>query len=265
MSYRMKLWAGIGAATLMQASWTDTAMAASAEPPAMVVAQAGGEAGGEGGEAGIDPQAARTDPVVFLTALDVIRAHYFAGQRAYAADNKTGAQELFVHPISEVYVDFKDVLEERGGVDFQSKMEKAGELAGDGRPRAEVEAAVNDVLAAVDAAEAFAPPAKDRAAMNARVLAEFLGRAAQQYASAQKSDEDEPYLDGLGLHLVAKQRADRLMKEIRARSPQTADKVAAALASLDKAYPGATPPKGKPAMPDMLAAVSAAQLALSGL
>lgn len=269
MNYRMKLWAGVGAATLLHASFADKATAASAEQPVIVLA-AGGEAGeagegGEGGEAGIDATAARTDPVVFVTALDVIRAHYMAGQRAYAAGNRTGAQELFVHPISEVYVDFKPVLEQRGGADFQALMEKAGEAAGAGRPATEIDAAARAVLAEVDKAEAFAPPGKDSVALNAAVLSEFLGRAAQQYASARKSSEEEPYLDGLGLYLVAKQRADRQLKAIAAKSPEAEKKVTAALDALAKAYPGAKPPTTKPAMPDMLAAVSAAQLALSGL
>lgn len=266
MNYRMKLWAGVGVATLLQATFADKAPAAGAEQPVIVLA-AGGEAGegGEGGEAGIDPAAARTDPVVFVTALDVIRAHYMAGQRAYAAGNKTGAQELFVHPISEVYVDFKPVLEERGGADFQAKMEMAGEAAGAGRPGKEIDAAVRSVLSEVDKAESLAPPGKDRVSLNAAVLSEFLGRAAQQYASALKSSEDEPYLDGLGLYLVAKQRADRQLKTIAAKNPDAAKKVTAALNALAKAYPGAKPPKTKAAMPDMLGAVSAAQLALSGL
>lgn len=263
MKYRMKLWAGIGAAALMQSAWADGASSASPEKP-IVIAAAGGEAG-EGGEGGIDPKAARTDAVVYLTALDVIRAHYFAGQRAYAAGNKTGAQELFVHPISEVYVDFKPVLEERGGKDFEALMMKAGELAGEGKPGAEIEAAVANVLAAVDAAEGSAPQAEDRTRMQARALSEFLGRAAQQYSSALKSSEEEPYLDGLGLYLVAKQRAERHLKEIGARSPEAGKRVNAALAALAKAYPGATPPKTKPPMPDMLATVSSAQLALSGI
>ena len=75
----------------------------------------------------------------------------------------------------------------------------------------------------------------------------------------------EPYLDGLGLYLVAKQRADRQLKTIAAKNPDAAKKVTAALNALAKAYPGAKPPKTKAAMPDMLGAVSAAQLALSGL
>lgn len=266
MNYRMKLWAGIGAAALMQASWMDKAAVASPQQPIMLVA-AGGEAGegGEGGEAGIDPAAARTDPVVFITALDVIRAHYLAGQRAYAAGDKTAAHELFVHPISEVYVDLKPVLEERGGTDMMPTLEKAGEVASQGKPRAEIDAVVKEVLVAVDKAETFAPPGKDPLAINAALLSEFLGRAAQQYSTARKSTEDEPYLDGLGLYLVAKQRADRQMKALVAKSPDAAKKVAAALNELVKAYPGAKAPSNKPEMPAMLAAVSTAQLALSGL
>ncbi|HEY8578698.1 MAG TPA: hypothetical protein VIL72_02345, partial [Beijerinckiaceae bacterium] len=149
--YRMKVWAGLGAAALVQSTVMDPAsllLTGKPTPPAYAQGGEGGEAGG-GGEGGVDVQAARTDPVAYITALDVVRAHYLAGWAAYEAGDHTAGMEMFVHPISEVYVDMEPVFEARGVAPFGKDMEAAGELAGRQAPAAEVRAAVDRVLAAL--------------------------------------------------------------------------------------------------------------------
>lgn len=268
MHYKMKLWSGIGAASLLQATLVGPLIAANPEKPTAAITSSGGEAGesGEGGEAGIDPQAARHDAAVYITALDVIRAHYLAGELAYAAKNRAGAHELFVHPISEVYVDLAPVLKERGAVDFQKAMENAGELAGRSAGLPEIKTAVKKVLEATDRAEEKAPESQDLLSTNVRLISEFLGRAARQYRTSLESSEEEPYMDGLGLYLVVKQRAERQADAIGARSSDALKSVRAAIDLLGQAYPGVDRRSGqKVDLSQLLAAVSTAQLNLSGI
>jgi hypothetical protein len=260
---RARVWLGIGLCALAP-SWAGTDSGwqpLTAARPAM--AAEGGE-GGEGGEAGIDPGAARSDPVVYLTALDVVRAHYLAGQAAYRAGRRAAAQEMFVHPIAEVYLDFEPVLLERGAAPFQGAMENTADLAGRGATAAEVDAAVARVLAAAAAAEGMAPPhAKGPLGVQARVLSEFLGRAAAQYRVALSSPHEEPYLDGLGLTLAARLRAAGVRARLAAARPQAAQALDAALDALDRAYPAAARPATPVDAGALSAAVSRAQLALS--
>ena len=50
-----------------------------------------GAGGNSGGEFGIDPEAAANDPVIYLTALEVMRAHYVAGLAALEAGERSAA------------------------------------------------------------------------------------------------------------------------------------------------------------------------------
>lgn len=268
MRYRMKLWAGLGAFALVQSTLVDPVSLLAGGTPVAHAQTAGGEAGagGEGGEGGVDIEAARTDPVAYITALDVVRAHYLAGWLAYEAGDKTAGQEMFVHPISEVYVDMEPVFESRGVAPFGKAMEEAGELAGQGAPAGQVRAAVDKVLAALEAAEAKAPEKGEPMVVRARVLSEFFDRAVQQYKSAADAKNEEPYLDGVGLYLVARERANRDLAAIEKRSADAGKAVRDMLGLLEKAYPGAKrPAKPGAEMADMLLALSRAELALSSL
>lgn len=248
----------------------DTAAGTSAGTLMAAAAQGGegGEGGGEGGEGGVDFEKAALDPVVFLTALDVIRAHYLSGRDAYVDGHKEAGAQMFAHPIGEIYVGLAPVIKQLGIADFEAAMQSAvdvGSAKGDAGPVLEK---VNAVLVALDVAAAKAPRATDsRARVEALVLSDILNRAALQYSAAQSGGE-EAKLDGYGLYKAAALRAETALPLIASGHADAAQQVRLALTVLSQAFPK---PVGVPAdakLPEtatVLATVSKAALALSGV
>lgn len=243
-----KLWLGLGAFALVQAAGTPSdagAQQLGAAPAAAPPAAQGGE-GGEGGEGGISAEQAATNPDAFLTALDLVAAHYLAGRGAYGAGHPQAAAEMFAHPISEVYAEMEPVFEARGVAPFRDFMERASELALARAPQAQVDAAVGAVLAALAAAEAKAPAPGATPAVQARVIADFVDRGAMQNAAAARDlGELEPYLDGYGFLLAAQARAERALPALEAAGRQdVAERARSALRTLARAFPGPARPTG---------------------
>lgn len=257
-----KMWLGLGAFTLVGGA----AVAQPAAPaiPAAPAAQ-GGEGGEAGGEGGIDPALAATDPVEFLIAMDVIAAHYAAGQDIYRLGEAQAAGEMFAHPIAEVYADLEDVLLRLGAADFREAMERASTLALDRAPTAEIEQAVAAVRAALRAAESHAPGIGATPKVQAVVVADMADRAALQYAVAlREPDQLEPYLDGYGLYRAAADRAARVGPELRAANlGAVLEAIQATLAALAVAYPTATRPAAPADSGPVLAAAARLRQALN--
>lgn len=282
---RRRLWTSLSAAALLAPgaaaatpSQTDSPVERAAAAPAaaadsIVVAQAqGGEGGegsegGEGGEGGVDPARAAEDPVTYLIALDIIRAHYLAGLGAYAAGNRQAAAEMFVHPIAEVYYTLEPVLEARDVPPFVDAMTEAGDLAFAGADLADIRDAAEAVLAATEEAARHAPEsARARAAVEAAVVADMVDRAARQYAFAKSQDMPGAYLDGYGYFKAAARRADATRAAIRDRDEKAWARIEAALEALEAAYPEAEPPESLDRDPGaLLSAASRAVLATGAL
>ena len=203
-----------------------------------------GEGGSAGGEFGIDPNAAAQDPVVYLTAIEVMRAHYLAGIEALEAGQRQAGGEMFAHAISEIYIDFEQVLEMRGAPTFMDALNAAAAAPFDGSSDAEVRAAVERVLDGFDTAESFAPSGtRSDAAVHARVMADLLERAALQYRFAGgEAAGGEAYLDGFGFYRAAAGMADSL-PVVEAADPAAAGHLVEALSALAAAYPSADRPE----------------------
>lgn len=256
-----KLWLGLGAFVFVQAGAAAPDAAAqgagaqgigaqeAGATPAIPAPAQGGE-GGEGGEGGVSAEQAATDPAAFLSALDVVAAHYLAGRDAYGAGQPQAAAEMFAHPIGEVYAEMEPVFEARGVAPFRDAMQTASDLALAGAPRERVGAATDAVLAALTAAAAKAPAPGATVAVQARVAAEFVDRAALQYAAAARDPAAlEPYLDGYGFHLAAKARAEKALPALEAAGRRdVAERMRAALGTLARAFPGPARPAGLPAV-----------------
>ncbi len=229
----------------------------------------GGEAGeaGEGGEAGIDAQAAASDPVEYGVALQVIAAHYHAGLAAYRAKEHEAGAQLFAHGLSEVYAEMEDVFKAKGVAGLDTAMQGAIDAAVAGKPFEDVRRQVRKVLAALRAAEKRAPKSDlSQNAVKAKIVAAMIERAAAQYAVVQKDDNLEAYLDGLGFAIAARRRAQDVLPWIRKNDVRKEKAVRQALSELRRAYPGAARPAAfAVGEAELLAAASAAQLAVSGL
>ncbi|RKQ95482.1 hypothetical protein [Maricaulis maris] len=204
----------------------------------------GGEGGASGGEFGIDPVEAETNPVIYLTALEVMRAHYLAGIDAFQAGERTAGAEMFAHPISEIYIDFEPVLESRGAPLFGDTMTDASVAPYGGESDEAIAARVADVVAAIDAASTFAPRNQlSPAGVHARVLTDLIERAALQYeVLASQPDAHEPYLDGYGFARAAQRYAGNHLEQIAEGDPDLALQLGRAIAAITAAFPTATRP-----------------------
>ena len=198
-----------------------------------------GDEGPGGGEFGIKPSQAAENPVTFMTALEVMRAHYLAGLAAYEIDRRAVAAEMFTHPISEIYIDLEDVLIGLEAPLFGDQLATAAAAPFDGSSDDEIRAAAHAVMAAIDEAENHAPQSDHSAAsIQAQVLTNMIVRAALQYEFAMASDvRNSPYLDGYGFFKSAETIATRHMDEIRNLDTGVADALSNAMTSLAIAYP----------------------------
>jgi hypothetical protein len=222
----------------------------------------GGE-GGEGGEAGVDAARAATDPVAYLTGLDVIRAHFIAGLAAYQAGQAQQGADMFGHGIGEAYIDLEPVFGALGVPPFRDRLDAASDLALAGAPPADVAATVQDVYAALDSAETKAPGGNS-AVTQAMVFADMLDRAALLYVSVARGDEGDAYIDGYGFSQVAKERSGPVLQALDQSQPEAAAAARAAIAALSGAFASVEKPAAIRIDPGvLLAATSKLRLALS--
>ncbi|PKQ02486.1 MAG: hypothetical protein CVT73_18230 [Alphaproteobacteria bacterium HGW-Alphaproteobacteria-12] len=283
MKYRTKLWTSISAAALIAASGAVAGMAPSsagegkgphadaapgkAASGTFLMAAAGegegeggeGGDGGEGGEGGVDPATAAKDPAVYLSALDIIRAHYLAGEAMLDVEGgRQAGGEMFAHPISEVYIDLEPVFEARGAALFMDEMTEAVDLALGDAPEDEVKAAAGKVYAALDAAAEKAPASeKSAAAIEAALMAQMLDRAAKQYDTAiGPNGSEEAWIDGYGFWKVAEKRAKELKPALGEEHESLAGEIARAEELFAKAYASVEKPEAAPVEPGTLLAAS---------
>lgn len=246
---RPRLWLGLGLSVFMQ-SLGDDALAQHAPGPAGPASSQQGGEGGEGGEGGIEAGRAATDPIVYLTALDVMAAHVLAGRDAYAAGEAQAAAEMFAHAIAEVYAEMEPVFDSLGVTPFRETLERASTLALDRAPPPQVAGAAGAALDALHRAEARAPGRGVTPGTQAAAIAEMLDRAAQQHVTATRNpDALEPYLDGYGLLAAARWRAQRALPALGPARAADADAIRAALTGFARVFPTPARPKDAPAVP----------------
>lgn len=280
MKYRTKLWTSISAAALIAASSAVSGMASAtashdgAEGAKLgtdaqgtfLMAQAGegeGEGGegegGEGGEGGIDPAAAAKNPALFISALDIIRAHYLAGAAMLDVEGgRRAAGEMFAHPISEVYIDLEPVFEKQGVRPFMDDMTNAVDLALGDAPKEDVMTAVEKVYADLDAAEKKAPKGKfDPRSIDAALMADMFDRAAKQYdAAISPAGTAEAWIDGYGFWKIAERRAGELLPKLDGKHEDMAAEIAAGEELFANAYKSVEKPATPEVEPGALLAAS---------
>lgn len=280
---RRRLWTTLAATALAVPAGAASAvpisqpLAAVPAPDTGAKAQSGGEGvestvstlggeGGEGGEGGVSAEDARTNPVAYLVALEVIAAHYLAGRDAYFAGENDTAAAMFAHPMAEAYADMEPVFAELGVPPFLEAMESAIEAALDGRGKAEVASKASAVLAALRRAEAMAPDdGRTPAQVHGAVLADLVDRASLLYQRTKASGDvgdGDAYVDGYGFTQAAQSAASRWGPGVAAASADVATHLRAALDLLSDAFPDASPAERRGPEPGKVLAASS-RLALS--
>jgi hypothetical protein len=231
----------------------------SPEPPVSAPAQ-----GGEG-EGGVSIEAAAADAVVYGTALGIVEAHVLAARDAYASGQTNPAAEMFAHPVSEILYDFQPTLEARGVADFSPLLRDASAAVFAGESIDQINKRTDDIVAAIRAAAAKAPPSdKSAAAIAAGVAADQIERSVRMYRAAAEANRYEPYLDGYGFYKAGEANFLPAEAAITAENPELAKDIRDALDLLAKAYPSAAPQESLSADQSALTVASSkALLALS--
>lgn len=219
---------------------------------------AGGEAGG--GEFGVDPALAAEDPVVYLSAVEVMRAHYLAGLAALQAGDRAAASGMFAHPVSEIYVDFEPVAGERGAPSAMEAMNQAAVLHFQEASDDEIREAVRRVIALLDETAAAAPaPRTSEAQVDAEVILDLADRAALQYGFAMgEESNEEAWLDAYGFNAATQFYARRRAEGLAEAMPALGRPLADLLVTLETAlgdYDG--PDQSAPSAEDVADAVQA--------
>lgn len=272
---RMKMWSSLSALALIQSgTMASLAEPLSADDPHAPTFLAGFEGEGEGGEGeggeggegtggefGVDPSEAAQNPVAYLTALAVIRAHYLAGQAAYQAGDSDAAAELFAHPIVEIYADLEPVFLARGADSFEQQMADAAGAALAGASLRTVDDHIATVTKAIDATAALAPDSSDdEITISLKVAADLIERAALQYSLVRAGNAGEAYLDGYGFYKAAGSIAASIEKS----DSETIIALNDALSVLGQAFPSVPEPESHQADPGALLAASSKLRLLAG-
>jgi hypothetical protein len=220
--------------------------------------------GGEG-EGGVSIEAAATDAVVYGTALGIVEAHVLAARDAYASGQTNPAAEMFAHPVSEILYEFQPTLEARGVADFSALLSDASAAVFAGESVDQINKRTADIVAAIRAAAAKAPPSdKSAAAIAAGVAADQIERSVRMYRAAAEANRYEPYLDGYGFYKAGEANFLPAEAAITAENPELAKDIRDALDLLAKAYPSAAPQESLGADQSALTVASSkALLALS--
>lgn len=221
-------------------------------------------ASGEG-EGGVTIAKAATDPVVYLSALAIAKAHVLAARDAYAEGETDAAGEMSAHPVSEVLADMQPVFEARGVADFTDLLLDASDAAYAGAPSDAIAKRTEVIVTALRDAEAFAPTdGRSDDAVWAGVVSDQIDRAADMYGVAVGSYQYEPYLDGYGFLKAAEAAFAEHRTAIETSQPRAAAAMSDALSQLQDAYATALRPETLDANPSALKAIaSRVQLAVN--
>lgn len=197
----------------------------------------GGEAGGEGGEAGAgDPSS--DEAVIFLASLDNIRASYIAARLALHDGRQDVTIALLKHAAADTYPELAPLLAKYGAPPLDIEMRKTIDLAEHQAPAAAVIKEIDGVLAAINAAAKKKPRTRlSESRIEAQLLLNFLNRAAMQTVIApERRTELKSFWEGYGLFETAKARAGTAMPLLEWESPETAALARTALDELATAY-----------------------------
>jgi hypothetical protein len=222
------------------------AHAASGDQDVMLVAtdSEAMQADGQAVDDTVDANRVAKDPVVYLSALDTIRAYFLAGQAAYQHNDLAAAGEMFLAPMEEVYVNLESVLLAQGVPTFGNAMINASDNAYLSEQQDETQAAITQVLDGLKAAETALPKSnQSQPSIQAQVLTDLLTRAATQYEAAfQDGSTNRTWLNGYGFYKAAEYRASIALPLMAQQKGKAHAAVLKALEILRQAYTTPVPP-----------------------
>lgn len=261
MARRMKLWSSLSVITLVgtgvlagcdggseqagsvaqpEQQMETRAQEESAQPA--VVSGTEGEGEGEGeGATGANPA---TDNSAFLAQLGFIRGHLLVGVELFRAGHIDHARTHMKHPEDELCAALKPVLVLRGIEPFDAELLALADAVENGGDAAQVEAAYEGLLAAIERAEASTNATPLEWLM---VAVDLVRTAGVEYGIAVQDDgtvvNAHEYQDAMGFVKTA----DRIVTELEGRNDEQLAEVLAQVRPLIEelyvAWPGLMPPE----------------------
>ncbi len=216
----------------------------------------GGEAGEAGAVEGVAPD------VAYLVRLRIVEGHLVAAAHLYRDGLTIEGVALSGHPEAEMMDDVRESLEQYGAADFTDAMDAFTMVMADGASQADVDAALANAVAGIDAAAAKAGHGP-RVEFDALIA--LTRAAANEYAGALENGqiaEIMGFFEANGFLAVAKRQAEALAASDDPVVAAAGAKAVAALADTETAFPmidSGTPQPSDPAI--LVAAASAIEFA----
>jgi hypothetical protein len=214
-------------------------------------------AGGEGGEMAHASPDLATDDVGYLTQLGLMQGHLTVGVALYGQGASDDAKVHMKHPQDELYASLLPALEARKAKGFDAELSALAADVEGGKPAAEAEKDLAQVVVAIDHARAAAPASLKT---KLEVVLALTRAAADEYAQGVKDGvvvNRKEYEDAWGFVTVAKSLLDGLSKAERKEANKAYKKIKAALETLSPAWPNVVPPAGVETDASLLYAASA--------
>jgi len=262
---RLKLWVGIGAATISGVSLAHAGPDApdgkgSTPRSAMNHGEASNSAG-EGGEAYLTDGGPRDNRIRFLRDVGLLRGHLLVGRQLVELGLWEEALPHFLHPTEELYGRLEKYITLHHMPPFRFELMglaqavKAKRIGAYEQGLGVLEGRLKGVL---DVAGRFMAP---QARFQARAASEMLKAAQQQYASSIEAGRfvrPVEYQDSRGFVWEAERLFEQAASELARSDPAALEEIRGSLARLKTAWPDAMPPAVPRLDPGDVAAIVAA-------
>jgi hypothetical protein len=191
------------------------------------------------------PGAAAGDPL-FLLQLQVMRGHLLVAQLLYDEGKLHDAAPHFAHPLVETYAELAPALRQRGLPDFEDELTAMAGAAGTGASPREIGAALDAVLAQIEAAADSVPEAvRTDPGTQLGLAVGLLRAAAAEYEVAVDGGavvNMTEYQDAYGFKHLAGRLLRNIGRNLEAEAADAHRSILDGLGPLSAALPSPVPP-----------------------
>lgn len=192
-----------------------------------------------------------------MTQLGLMKGHLIVGRELIEQGKPEQAESHIGHPIEEIYGSIEGQLQARNVQDFRPTLVKAEELVRANPNDPQLQAAVEDAIAAVDQAIEAGVPAAQRQSPEfvLAVMDGLLNTAKEEYEAAiadGKIVEALEYQDSMGFVVYADSLYDSVADQVSQTNPEAAKAIQTNLTELQAAWPSVVPPQSPAMTPEQV-------------
>jgi hypothetical protein len=247
-----KLWAGVGAASLVGASLTgatnaqDAAHKAHSQPPPGQKATADPKAGGEGGEAYLTDGGPRDTRIRFYRDVELMRGHLLVGNQLVELDLWDEALPHFLHPTEELYGLMEKYIKLHRIQPFSRELKALAQTV-----KAKRKGAYEQALKVVDrrldgalaVAKRFMTPVRTFTVKSAVEVLRVAQSEYEESMEAGKFVKPVEYQDSRGFVWQAERMIEGAAPELAKLDAESLARIRGSIAKLKAAWPAPMPPQ----------------------